>query len=248
MRVIDAALKRNRTLLLTLAGILVAGIITYVSIPKEAEPDIDIPYIYVSMSHEGISPEDAERLLVRPMEQELRSIEGIEEMTAAAYEGGANVTLEFDVSVSIEDALQDVRAKVDIAKAELPGESDEPQVHEVKIAKEDPMLVVNISGPVPGAHPGDHRTTSAGRDRRAGRGARGRHVRRPRGGTRGRGRSVADGELRLLTGRNIQLGHPQQPAGRCRCPAERVRALPDQGPGRDRDPGRLHVHAGQGRR
>jgi len=129
--------------------VLIGGLVAYNTIPKEAEPDIEIPIIYVSISHDGISPEDSERLLVRPMEQELRSIEGIKEMTANAYEGGANVQLEFDAGVDTDKALQDVREKVDKAKAKLPGETDEPTVNEVKMSRFDPMLVLNLAGNVP---------------------------------------------------------------------------------------------------
>lgn len=77
--IIDAALSRARTMLSLLALILVAGVVTYITIPKESSPDITIPIIYVSVGHQGISPTDAERLLVRPIEQELRSIEGVKE-------------------------------------------------------------------------------------------------------------------------------------------------------------------------
>lgn len=149
MKVIDSAIVRSRTVMMSLGVILVAGILTYVGAPKEAEPDIEIPIIYISMTHDGISPEDAERLLVRPVEQEVRSIEGIDEMTASAYEGGANVQLEFDAGTDTEAALQDVRAKVDIAKAKLPAETEEPTVSEVKFSRFDPMLVLNLAGAVP---------------------------------------------------------------------------------------------------
>ena len=149
MEVIDSAMSRSRTVVLSLIVVLVAGIYAYLTIPKEAEPDIEIPIIYVSISHDGISPEDAERLLVRPLEQEMRSIEGVKEMTANAYEGGANVQLEFDAGVDTNQALQDVREKVDAAKAKLPGETDEPTVNEVKMSRFDPMLVLNLAGNVP---------------------------------------------------------------------------------------------------
>ena len=122
---------------------------TYVSVPKEAEPDINIPMVYVSMTHDGISPEDAERLLVRPMEQEIRSIEGIKELTANAYEGGASLTIEFDAGTDVDVALQDARAKVDAAKAKLPSETEEPTVAEIKFARFDPMLILNLAGNVP---------------------------------------------------------------------------------------------------
>ena len=149
MQVIERAMMRSRTVVLSLLVILVGGIVAYMTIPKEAEPDIEIPVVYVSIEHDGISPEDAERLLVRPMEQELRSIEGVKEMTANAYEGGANVQIEFDAGIDTKQALQDVREKVDLAQAKLPGETDEPTVNEVKMSRFDPMLVLNLAGDVP---------------------------------------------------------------------------------------------------
>jgi len=148
--IIEAALERSRTVIFLLVFILLAGFIAYLGIPKESEPDVEIPVIYVSMVHEGISPEDAERLLVRPMEQELRSLEGLKQMTANAYEGGANVTLEFEAgAIDSDKALADVREKVDAARAKLPQESEEPTVHEVKFETMDPMMVINLHGPVP---------------------------------------------------------------------------------------------------
>ncbi len=149
MDLIESAMSRSRTVVLSLVVVLVGGFVAYNTIPKEAEPDIEIPIIYVSISHDGISPEDSERLLVRPMEQEMRSIEGIKEMTANAYEGGANVQLEFDAGVDTDKALQDVREKVDMAKTKLPGDTDEPTVNEVKMSRFDPMLVLNLAGNIP---------------------------------------------------------------------------------------------------
>lgn len=149
MQLIETAMRRSRTVVMSLAVIIVAGVMTYVNVPKEAEPDINIPMIYVSMTHDGISPEDAERLLVRPMEQEIRTIEGIEELTASAYEGGANVTIKFDAGTDVDTALQDARAKVDAAKAKLPSDTEEPTVSEVKFSRFDPMLVLNLAGEVP---------------------------------------------------------------------------------------------------
>ncbi|MCH7834486.1 MAG: efflux RND transporter permease subunit, partial [Proteobacteria bacterium] len=149
MQVIETVMSRSRTVILCLILVLVAGIVAYVTIPKEAEPDIEIPIIYVSIKHDGISPEDSERLLVRPMEQEMRSIEGVKEMIANAYEGGANVRVEFDAGVDTDRALQDVREKVDRAKTKLPGETEEPTVTAVKMSRFDPMLILNIAGNVP---------------------------------------------------------------------------------------------------
>lgn len=145
---IDAALGHARTILSLLLLILVSGTFAYLNIPKESDPDINIPIIYISMNHDGISPEDAERLLIRPMEQELRSIEGLKEMRSSAYEGGANVTLEFEAGFDADKALDDVRQQVDLAKPELPSESDEPEVHEVNLSL-FPVIVVTLSGDAP---------------------------------------------------------------------------------------------------
>ncbi|MDP2490884.1 efflux RND transporter permease subunit [Vibrio splendidus] len=147
--IIDAALSRARTMLSLLALILVAGVVTYITIPKESSPDITIPIIYVSVGHQGISPTDAERLLVRPIEQELRSIEGVKEMTATAAEGHASVVLEFNVGVDLTKAMADVRDAVDLAKSKLPEDSDEPTVNEVTLASEQPVLSVVLFGTVP---------------------------------------------------------------------------------------------------
>ena len=81
-RLIELALHNKRTTLAALALILIAGLITFRDIPKESDPDVKIPIIYVALTLDGISPEDAERLLVRPFETQLRSIEGIKEMRA----------------------------------------------------------------------------------------------------------------------------------------------------------------------
>ncbi|MDN3681486.1 efflux RND transporter permease subunit [Vibrio tapetis subsp. quintayensis] len=147
--IIDAALTRSRTMMSLLILILVAGAMTYVAIPKESSPDITIPIIYVSVGHQGISPDDAERLLVRPIEQELRSIEGVKEMSATASEGHASVVLEFNVGVDLNKAMSDVRDAVDLAKPKLPADSDEPTVNEVTLASEQPVLSVVLYGTVP---------------------------------------------------------------------------------------------------
>jgi multidrug efflux pump len=146
--VIDAALDRSRMVLLTLALIFVVGIVTYATIPKESNPDVAFPYVYASVMHEGISPEDSERLLVRPMETALRSIEGVKEMNARADQGFGSVSLKFDVGVDPQKALRDVRRKMDEVKAKLPADSEEPEVNEVNAAL-FPVVVITLSGPVP---------------------------------------------------------------------------------------------------
>jgi len=98
MRLVETAIANARLTLSVLMFLMLAGAMAYVSIPKEAEPDIQIPILYVSMSYSGISPEDSERLLLRPMETALKSITGIKKMTSTAYQGGGNVLIEFQIT------------------------------------------------------------------------------------------------------------------------------------------------------
>ncbi|TRX52827.1 efflux RND transporter permease subunit [Thalassomonas sp. M1454] len=148
LSLIDSCLVRTRSVMMVFILLLISGMMTYLSISKEAEPDITIPNIYVSMIHDGISPEDAERMLVRPMENELKAIEGVKEMRAVASEGHASVTLEFIAGFDPKTALADVRDKVTLAKAKLPNETEEPEVREVTMANQNPAVTVFLSGPV----------------------------------------------------------------------------------------------------
>ncbi|HEY7866325.1 MAG TPA: efflux RND transporter permease subunit, partial [Psychromonas sp.] len=147
--IIEGALSRKRVVLMLLAFLLTAGLSAYINIPKEAEPDVPIPIIYVSVHHEGISPEDAERLLLRPLEQELRGIEGIKEMKSTASSDYASIVLEFYVGIDIKDALINVREQVNQAKGKLPQEGDEPIVKQVTLATENPALTILLSGSAP---------------------------------------------------------------------------------------------------
>ena len=147
-RFIDYAIGHARLTIAVLLFLLSAGLVSYVSIPKEAEPDIQIPIIYVQLSQRGISPEDSERLLLRPVETQLKSVGRVKEMRSTAYEGGGFVLLEFDAGFDPKAALADVRAKVDTAKRDLPRDVDEPQVLEVNLSLY-PVLVVALSGDVP---------------------------------------------------------------------------------------------------
>ncbi|NBP93926.1 MAG: efflux RND transporter permease subunit [Gammaproteobacteria bacterium] len=148
MSLIRTSFNYSRTVLLALMFILITGSVAYNDIPKESEPDIDIPIIYVTIRHDGISPEDAERLLIRPIEQELKTIEGIKEMRSTGYEGGANVLLEFDAGFDSDSAMRDVREGVDLAKGSLPAATDDPEIHEVNFSL-FPVVVVILSGDAP---------------------------------------------------------------------------------------------------
>src|SRR5262245_29004299 len=146
-RIVDIAISRARLTIAVLLFLLAAGASAYISVPKEASPDVTIPIIYVSLSARGISPEDSEPLLVRPMETALKSIGNIKEMRSAGFEGGGFVLLEFEAGFNADVALADVRAKVDDAKAELPADANEPSVHEVNLSL-FPVVIVTLSGDI----------------------------------------------------------------------------------------------------
>jgi multidrug efflux pump len=145
---IDYAIDHARLTIATLIFLLCAGLVAYVTIAKEAEPDVKIPVIYVQLSQRGISPEDSERLLLRPVETQLKSVGNVKEMRSTAFEGGGFVLLEFEAGFDSKAALADVRAKVDQAKHDLPRDVDEPEVLEVNLSLY-PVLVVGLSGDVP---------------------------------------------------------------------------------------------------
>ncbi|WP_029029623.1 efflux RND transporter permease subunit [Salinarimonas rosea] len=145
---VHAAFSRTRTVVMLLVLVLVLGAVSYVAIPKESSPDVPIPIVYVSVPYEGIAPEDAERLLLRPLESELQSIEGLDEMSATAAEGYASVQLEFEAGGDPDEALDAVREAVDRARPELPAGAEEPVVQEVNVAL-FPILTIVLSGPLP---------------------------------------------------------------------------------------------------
>ena len=127
--------------------IILFGIYTYNSLPREADPDISLPVIYVSFIHTGISPNDSERLLIKPMEKELKNIEGLKKISSTAYLSGGNIILEFDAGFKSDKALEDVRVKVDLVKSKLPNETKEPIVSEINLSR-FPVLAIAISGKI----------------------------------------------------------------------------------------------------
>ena len=148
MQALDSILRRPRAVLAMMVFLVVSGVYAYVAIPKDARPDIQVPTYYVSIPLEGVSPEDAERLLLKPMEEKLRGLEGLKELTSIAALGHGAVIVEFETDIDTETASQDVREKVDQAKADLPDDAKEPTITEVNFNL-FPTLIVALSGDVP---------------------------------------------------------------------------------------------------
>ncbi|WP_018951213.1 efflux RND transporter permease subunit [Thioalkalivibrio sp. AKL12] len=141
------AVAHARTVLLFLLLILVLGATAYHIVPKEAAPEIDVPIFFVSVPYPGVSPEDAERLMLRPLERELQALAGVDEMQSWAGEGFALVRLDFEPGWDNRQALSDLREEVDQVRPELPVGAEEPSVSEVDLSL-FPVLTLNLSGPL----------------------------------------------------------------------------------------------------
>jgi len=142
-----AALNRQSTVMVLLVFIIIAGISSYASLPRESDPDITIPYIFVQTNFEGVAPEDMETLITMPIERKLKGLSGTKEISSISDDGVSIIKVEFNPDVDIDDALQKVRDKVDQAKPDLPGDlPDEPVINEVNLS-EQPILNVVLSGP-----------------------------------------------------------------------------------------------------
>ena len=138
-------LKSSKLILTILFFFIVFGFYQYNTLPKESDPDISLPVIYILLAHKGISPEDSERLLVKPVEKELKNIEGLKKINSTAYQGGGNVVLEFDAGFDSEKPISDTREKVDMIKNKLPSDAEEPRIIEVNLSR-FPVLAIAISG------------------------------------------------------------------------------------------------------
>ena len=139
------AINNRISVLVLVALVAIMGILSYLTIPKESFPNITVPNIFVVTLYPGVSPEDMESLVTRKLEDELGNISEIKKMTSTSTEGYSSVVLEFDTGIDIEEALEKVREKVDLAKVELPEDAEEPLVQEVNLS-EFPIMQINLSG------------------------------------------------------------------------------------------------------
>ncbi|HEY3950588.1 efflux RND transporter permease subunit [Phenylobacterium sp.] len=145
---IDGAIKRRKVVLGVTVIACLFGLFAYLSMPREANPDIDLPYIYVTVPFPGVSPEDAERLIIKPLEVELQTIQGVKHLSAVAREGVAVAVLEFDPNFPKQKALDDVRSKVDLARARFPPDAEPPDIEEQSYA-DQPVIEIVLHGAAP---------------------------------------------------------------------------------------------------
>jgi len=145
---LERVLRMPRVVLTVMVLLLVAGVGAYTTLPKESFPAIDIPYFYVSVSQTGIAPRDAERLIAKPLEDRVKDIDGLENYTTTATTGHVSMFLEFNVNADKDQALADVRAKLDGVSSELPDDATEPTITEVSFSGV-PSIFVAVYGNVP---------------------------------------------------------------------------------------------------
>ena len=146
--IVDWAAGRARMVMAFIVLSLLAGILSYVGLPKEGEPDIEIPAIVVSLPFPGISAEDSETLLIKPMETELSDIDGLDTMIATAAEGYANIVMEFEFGWDKSAVLADVRDRMQKAESQFPDGFEQYSIEEFNFS-EFPIIIVNLSGAVP---------------------------------------------------------------------------------------------------
>ncbi|WP_226782551.1 efflux RND transporter permease subunit [Oceaniglobus trochenteri] len=146
--IVDWAASRARMVLAFIMLSIVAGGLAYVSLPKEGEPDIEIPALFVSVPFPGISAEDSEKLLVKPMETELSDLDGLKTISGTASENYAGVALEFEFGWDKTKVLADVRDRMNTVEAKFPAGADKYSINEINFS-EFPIIIVNLTGPLP---------------------------------------------------------------------------------------------------
>ncbi len=146
--IVGTAASRARMVIAFIVMSVVAGAIAYATLPKEGEPDIEIPAIFISVPFPGISAEDAEKLLIKPMEAELVDIDGLDKMSSTASEGYAGVALEFEFGWDKTKTLADVRDAMSTAEADFPDGAEQYSINEINFSA-FPIVIVNLTGPVP---------------------------------------------------------------------------------------------------
>lgn len=146
--VIDWAAQRARMILAFVALTLSVGAFAYVGLPKEGEPDIEVPALFVSVPFPGISAADSEQLLIRPIEQEMAGLTGLRRMSATAAQGYAGVVLEFEFGWDKNAVIADVRDRMSRAQASFPEGAETYNIREFNFSA-FPIVIVAVAGQVP---------------------------------------------------------------------------------------------------
>ena len=146
--IIDWAAARARMVLAFIVLSLTVGAAAYVGLPKEGEPDIDIPGLFVSVPFPGISATDSERQLVRPMEAEFQDLDGLKSINSTAAEGYAGIFIEFEFGWDKSATIADVRDAMNRAETQFPQGAENYSINEINFS-EFPIIIVALSGKAP---------------------------------------------------------------------------------------------------
>ena len=139
------AIEHRTSVVILLMIIGIMGALAYRVTPKESFPQIPISMLAVNTVYRGVSPGDVETQVTRVLEEELSTISELKELTSTSVEGYSSIVAEFETSVDLDDALQKVREKIDLAKSDLPQDAEEPSIIEFSFS-EMPIMQVNLSG------------------------------------------------------------------------------------------------------
>jgi len=144
MRITDIATKHRTSIVVMTLMLAVGGLYAYIALPKESRPSIEVPNIMVTTFYPGASPDDVAELITKEIEQEIQGINGIKEIRSTSTEGLSSIVVEFHPDVPMDDAAQEVRDQVDMAKADLPSDAEDPVITEIDIS-EFPIMNVNLA-------------------------------------------------------------------------------------------------------
>ncbi|WP_421878112.1 efflux RND transporter permease subunit [Marinoscillum sp.] len=139
------SLNNKTTVYILTLLVVVMGLTTYLTLPKESFPEVSQPIVYVGTPHPGNSPVDMENLVTRPLEQEINAIAEVDNIKSTSVQDYSTIIVEFTSSTDIEDALTKVKDAVDRAKPDLPELQTDPNVFEMDFS-EFPILNINLSG------------------------------------------------------------------------------------------------------
>jgi len=140
------AIKFRTAVFVFIFVLLIAGSVSYISLPREGSPDITIPYVFITAIYEGTSPEEMEKLITIPIEKKLNDVENIKEISSTSGENFCSIAIEFTAGENIDMAKQRVKDKIDLAKQDLPKDLDEPIVDAFNFSSDAPVFIFTLSG------------------------------------------------------------------------------------------------------
>ncbi|MDP6559928.1 MAG: efflux RND transporter permease subunit, partial [Candidatus Binatia bacterium] len=148
MNIPEIAVRKRTSVVVLSLVIIISGLISYYTLPRESAPDITIPFVFIKTDYPGVSPEDIEQSITIPIEKKLKGLEAVKEIKSSSTEGLSSIVIEFVAGTDIDEVLTKTKDKVDLAKLDLPTDlEDDPEVTEVNIS-ELPILILSLSGTV----------------------------------------------------------------------------------------------------